>query len=275
MDDIRESRAPAPEAVRRAMVDAALAAYEDAGLSGLCAEGRWEAAVDAMRDLDLAAAGTPAIELDAGIARAVEAVASAPAPPPSGGSVAAAAGALSAALTQMVAGLTAGRPKYADVAAEMQAIAQRSASLASELLTLVGRDAAAVDAVAAAYRLPKATEQERSLRANAIEHTMRSATDAPLDIARASASVADLAATVAERGNTNAVADAAVAALLAEAICRAAALTVRVNVPALRDAAAARDLEREASGLASVAAGAAARAAAVVQQVAGPSRDGT
>lgn len=265
MDETPESRRGAPEAVRRALVDAALIAYEDAGLSGLCAEGRWEAAVDAMRHLDLAAVAPPATGLDANLARVVAAVARASAPPPSGGSVAAAVGALAAALTQMVAGLTAGRPKYATVAAEMQAIAHRGAALTAELLTLVRRDATAVDAVAAAYRLPKATAQERSLRANTIEHTMRSATDAPLDIARASASVADLAATVAERGNTNAVADAAVAALLAEAVCRAAALTVRVNVPALHDATAVRHLERQASDFAAAAARAAARAAAVVE----------
>jgi glutamate formiminotransferase/formiminotetrahydrofolate cyclodeaminase len=256
------------------MVDAALAAYEDAGLSGLCAEGRWEAAVDAMRRLDLAPSGTPAFELDASIARAVDAVANAPAPPPSGGSVAAAAGALAAALTRMVAGLTAGRPKYAPVAAEMQAIGHRGAALASELQSCIGRDASAVDAVAAAYRLPKATEQQQSLRADAIERAMRTATDAPLAIARASAAVADLAATVAERGNRNAVADAAVAALLADAVCRAAVLTVRVNVPALRDGAAARDLAREASAFAGVAAGAAARAAAAAARMTGPSVGG-
>lgn len=42
------------EAVRQVCVDAALAAYEDAGMSGLCHEGRWECAVDAMRSLDVA-----------------------------------------------------------------------------------------------------------------------------------------------------------------------------------------------------------------------------
>jgi hypothetical protein len=43
------------EAVRRACIDAALAAYEDSGVSGLCAEGRWEAAVGAMQSLDVQA----------------------------------------------------------------------------------------------------------------------------------------------------------------------------------------------------------------------------
>ena len=41
------------EQARAALVEAALAAYEDAGVRGLCAEGKWEVAVDAMRSLDL------------------------------------------------------------------------------------------------------------------------------------------------------------------------------------------------------------------------------
>jgi glutamate formiminotransferase/formiminotetrahydrofolate cyclodeaminase len=251
---------------RHAVLDAALAAYEDAGLSGLCAEGRWEAAVQAMRGLDLTAIDTPAMDLTSSLSHVVATVGGAAAPPPSGGSVAAAVGALAAALTQMVAGLTAGRPKYADVAAEMQHAAHRGAALAAELLVLVGRDAAAVEAVARAYRLPKTPEHAASVRADAIERAMRSATEAPFEIARAAAAVADVAATVAERGNRNAVADAAVAALLAEAVCRASALTVRVNVPALRDVSAARQLEREAAAFAQAASDAGARAAAVVSR---------
>lgn len=41
------------EAVRRACIEAALAAWEDAGISGLCAEGRWEIAIQAMRELEV------------------------------------------------------------------------------------------------------------------------------------------------------------------------------------------------------------------------------
>jgi hypothetical protein len=48
-----DERLQIAEAVRQACIDAALRAYEDAGLSGLCHEGRWEFAVDAMRHLDL------------------------------------------------------------------------------------------------------------------------------------------------------------------------------------------------------------------------------
>ena len=47
------------EAVRRALIDEAVVAYEDAGVQGLCAEGRWEAAVSAMRRVDLNAVARP------------------------------------------------------------------------------------------------------------------------------------------------------------------------------------------------------------------------
>jgi formiminotetrahydrofolate cyclodeaminase len=236
-DDVRESRADIADTVdaaRRALIHAALTAYEDAGLSGLCAEGRWEAAVDAMRRLELSPAATShtVADLTASVSRIVAIVGAAAAPPPSGGSVAAAAGALAAALTQMVAGLTAGRPRYADVAGEMQHIAREASALATELVALVAREA-------------------------------------PLEIARAAARVAELGADVAERGNRNAVADAAVAVLLARSVCRASALTVSVNVPSLRDAETGLRLDRDASIAVGAADGAAARAIAAVGQASG------
>ena len=257
IEDDRPPHADTAEAVRRVVLDAAAAAYEDAGLSGLCAEGRWEAAVDAMRSLDLSSLVAPQIRLTADLSRVIDAVGTTSSPPPSGGSVAAAAGALAAALTQMTAGLTADRPRYADVAAEMQDTARRASVLAAEMLALVARDAAAVDAVGAAYRLPKATENDAGARAAAIERAMLAATEAPLEIARA-------AAHVAERGNRNAVADAAVAVLLAESVCRASALTVGVNVGALRDTQAGLGLEREARAAVDAAGRAVARAVVAV-----------
>jgi formiminotetrahydrofolate cyclodeaminase len=252
-----------PGSLRHALIAAATSAYEDAGLSGLCVEGRWEAAVDAMRSVELEP-GDPVQALSASVAGLVSAVGGASAAPPGGGSVAAGAAALAAALTRMVAGLTAGRPRYASVAAEMQRAADRASALASELTGLVRRDAEAFDAVSAAYKLPKGTADAASLRAAAIERAMVPATRSPLDIARAAADVAELAAIVAEQGNKNAVADAAVATLLAEAACRAAALTVRVNAPALRDADTAAMLAGEAAAHSGRAAMATARAVAAV-----------
>src|SRR6476620_186801 len=83
----------------------------------------------------------------------VGAVAS-PLPTPGGGSVAAHAGALAAALAQMVAGLTIGKKKYAAVDTEMRDLAVRAAGLGNTLASLVARDASAYAIVAAAYKLP-------------------------------------------------------------------------------------------------------------------------
>jgi glutamate formiminotransferase/formiminotetrahydrofolate cyclodeaminase len=160
----------------------------------------------------------------------------------------------------MVAGLTNGRAKYAHVAEEMRIVAHRAGILAGELTALVGRDASAFEALTAAYKQPKGTDEAASFRAAAIERAILPATEAPLEIARAAASVAELAASVAERGNTNAVADAATAALIAEAVCRAAALTVRVNMAGCRDTPGAVALRERATGFASAAARAAVRA---------------
>lgn len=205
-------------------------------------------------------------QLEAGLSRVLSAVSGASYPPPSGGSVAAAAGALAAALTQMVAGLTAGRPKYAHVYAEMQEIGQRAGALSKQLLELVRRDAAAYEEVGVAYRLPKEAKGAGAIRAAAIRRAMLPAIEAPLEIARAAADVAELAADLAERGNMNAVADAAVAALLAESVCKAAMLTVRVNIVALNEPSVALRLTTEAMAFVSTASAAATRAAAAAER---------
>ncbi len=205
-------------------------------------------------------------DLSANLAGVVSAVAGTTTPPPGGGSVAAAAGALAAALAQMVAGLTAGRPKYAHVNDEMQDAARQAAALAAELSTLVERDASAYAAVSAAYKLPKAVGNASGMRYGTLQRAMIMATEAPLEIARAAASVAVLSADIAERGNTNAVADAAVAALLAEAACRAAAMTVRVNIVSMADGTVGGRLGDSAAAAAETARAAVARALAAVDR---------
>ena len=179
-----------------------------------------------------------------------------PAPVPGGGSVAAHVGALGAALAQMVAGLTVGRKKYAAVDAEMRDVARDAAALVAELSTLVDRDAGSYAAVSEAYKLPRETEADQARRAQAITDALLGAAQVPLETARACVQVCRLAAAVAARGNTNAVSDAAVAALLAEAACKGAAYNVRINVSSLDDpsrgtalSAAAADLVAQAGAL--------------------------
>jgi len=156
-------------------------------------------------------------------------------PTPGGGSVAAHVGALGAALAQMVAGLTVGRKKYAAVEAEMKQVGLEAAELGNALAALVEADARAYTAVSDAYKLPKEPEDAAVMRSAAIAEALLGAARVPLDTARACARVAELAATVAVKGNSNAVSDAGVAALLAEAACRGAAYNVRINIAAMDD----------------------------------------
>lgn len=156
-------------------------------------------------------------------------------PVPGGGSVAAHAGSLAASLAQMVTGLTIGKKKYAAVEAEMKEAGLRAASLVNRLSALVTRDADAYTAVAGAYKLPKESDAEMSVRQSAIDDALVGAAAVPLETARAAREAADLAELVAMKGNSNALTDAGVAALLADAACRGAAYNVRINVASLSD----------------------------------------
>lgn len=173
----------------------------------------------------------------------------APTPAPGGGSVAAHVGALGAALAQMVAGLTVGRKKYAGVEDEMKRLAMRAAALVTELSALVERDARSYEAVTQAYKLPKEPAEAAERRTAAVTEALLGAAAVPLETARACAAVAELAAIAAEKGNTNAVSDAGVAALLAEAACRGAAYNVRINVAALEDKSRGAALAGEAEAI--------------------------
>jgi len=187
-------------------------------------------------------------------------------PVPGGGSVAAHAGALAAALAQMVAGLTIGKKKYASVDAEMKEAALKAVSLGNALAGLVKRDAEAYSHVSEAYKLPKEPADAAARRAEAVTTALLKAAEVPLETARASVEVAQLAALVAEKGNRNAVTDAGVAALLAQAACKGAAYNVRVNVQALDDKSKGENLAREAEQLVKKAGDLAERATTAVER---------
>ena len=170
-------------------------------------------------------------------------------PVPGGGSVAAHAGALAAALAQMVTGLTIGKKKYAAVDAEMKEAALQAVALGNQLAALVKRDAEAYALVSEAHKLPKEPAAAAAHRAEAITSALLKAAEVPLETARAAAGVAQIAALVAEKGNTNAVTDAGVAALLAEAACKGADYNVRVNVSALDDRSKGEALATESRAL--------------------------
>ena len=167
-------------------------------------------------------------------------------PAPGGGSVAAYAGALAAALTRMVAGLSLGKKKYAAVESEIAVIASSASALMTKLKDLVSSDAAVYTDVSTAYKMPKSNVAEVDARRQAITTALLAAAEVPLETARACAGVADLAADVAAKGNANAITDAGVAALLADAGCKSAAYNVRINVASLDDHTRGEHLVKEA-----------------------------
>ena len=189
-------------------------------------------------------------------------------PAPGGGSVAAHAGALAAALAQMVSGLTVGRKKYVAVDAEMKELALSAVALGNRLAALVKEDSDAYALVSAAYKLSSEGAENLAKRDAAIQAALMKAAEIPLETARACAAVATLAATCAVKGNTNAASDAGVAALLAEAACRGAVYNVRINVSSMSDkAAGAALLAAGAELVAGAARDSAAATAAVERQI--------
>ena len=187
-------------------------------------------------------------------------------PVPGGGTVVALVGSLAAALAQMVSALTVGRKKYVAVEAEMQELGRRAGHLVRRLAELKDEDAAAYTSVSTAYRLPKDTPEQVKARDAAIQAGLMKAAEVPLETARWCGEVAELAAICAEKGNTNAVSDAGVAALLAEAACRGAAYNVRINVVGMPDKARGEPLAKEAARLVAACAEFAMRATAAVER---------
>jgi len=156
-------------------------------------------------------------------------------PEPGGGSVAALVGALGAALVSMVAHLTLGKPKYADVEDDMTELEERAAKLRAELQELVTLDAHAYAAVATAMKLPQDDETQKAERNKVLQEALGGAAAVPLKIALASVEIAKLAVPAAEKGNLYAVSDAGVAALLADAAAQSSALNVKINLAWIED----------------------------------------
>ncbi len=158
-------------------------------------------------------------------------------PTPGGGSVAALAGSLGAALTAMVSRLTIGKKKYADVQQHMEGIMTSADNLRNKLVELVERDSEAFNKVMQAFSLPKETDDEKSRRSSAIQEATKTASLAPLEVMELTATGIDMTAIVAEKGNVNSISDAGVGALLFHAACVGAALNVRINLATLQDKA--------------------------------------
>src|SRR5690242_20893879 len=161
------------------------------------------------------------------------------APAPGGGAASALAGALAAALAEMVTKLTAGRPKYVAVDERVREVITQLHMARTRLVQLMEDDERAFQTVSAAYKLPKTSDEERSSREEAVQRALGAAMQPPLAVMSTSCDVLALTEEIARIGNGTVVSDAGCAAILGEAAVRSAALNVLANVVLLRDQASA------------------------------------
>ena len=156
-------------------------------------------------------------------------------PTPGGGSAAALMGAQAAALVSMVCNLTIGKPKYAEVEADMQTLLTQAEALRETLIGMIKADVDVFNKLMACYGLPKATDEEKTHRSAQIQLVLRDATEVPLDCAKACAKAMALSRIAAEKGNLGVISDAGVAVMTAYAGLKSAALNVHINAASLQD----------------------------------------
>jgi len=163
-------------------------------------------------------------------------------PAPGGGSIAAYVGSLGASLAAMVANLSCNKKGWEDRVEEFSAWAERGQQIKDALLKLVDEDTAAFNKVMAAFSLPKATEEEKKLRTEAIQQATKNATEIPFKVMELSFASFEISKAMAETGNPNSASDAGVAALCARAAVMGAFLNVKINARSLHDKAFAESM---------------------------------
>ena len=186
-------------------------------------------------------------------------------PAPGGGATAALHAAQAAALLAMVARYSDG-PRYD--AELMNRIVTEADALREDALALAGADADAFGAVAQAYRLPRATEQEKAARSASISSALAGAARPPADVVRTALLLVSLAEDLWPAGNRSMITDVAAAAEAARAAAVTARLIIEVNLKGIRDPVLAEEFGTAAAVAGTVAERADAIVAAVRAEIA-------
>ncbi len=188
------------------------------------------------------------------------------APTPGGGSAAAYAAAMGTSLLVMVSHLRKSRHNTDEERGVLRDAGARLLALRDELAPLTDEDASAFDAVMAAFRLPKGSDDEKAARADAIQGATLRATLAPLRVMQLSTDALMLALTVARFGNRNAASDVHVGVSLLLAAVGGANENVEINLASLADEGRRLSLREDASTLRTRAAQAASQAKAALRE---------
>lgn len=159
------------------------------------------------------------------------------APAPGGGSAAALAGALGAALTAMVGSLTVGRKKYAEFDGLARETLEKARDLEHRFLDVMERDTEAFNAVSAVFAMPKSTDQEKEARAAAMQEALQGCTKTPFEMMELSLEALRLTDGLVDRSNASAASDLGCAALHLGSAVQGAWLNVLINLGSIRDVA--------------------------------------
>jgi len=170
-------------------------------------------------------------------------------PAPGGGSIAAYAGALGAALATMVANLSASKTGWEKKWEAFSDWAEKGQHLKDRLLAMVDEDTHAFNRIMEAFRMPKSSDEEMRERQRAVQEATRHAMDVPFRVMELSLESFGIIRAMAETGNPNSVSDAGVGALCARAAVRGAFLNVRINAAGCDDKAFVDSLLRKGEAL--------------------------
>lgn len=171
------------------------------------------------------------------------------APAPGGGSTAALEGALGAALTAMVCGLTVGKKKYADYQELVLDSQKKAQDLKARFLDVMDRDTEAFNVVSAAFGMPKATDEEKAARSAAIQEGLKGCTKTPFEMMELAVETLELTAAILGKSNASAASDLGVSALSLRAAIQGAWLNVLINIGSLKDQELAADYRRKGEEL--------------------------
>lgn len=170
-------------------------------------------------------------------------------PVPGGGGASALGGVLGAALGQMVANLTVGKKRYADVEEEMQQSLIRLRRLQEELMALADQDAEVFAPLARAYKMPSETEEQKEEKARVMEERLLAASLVPLQMMEKASAVLNILEELEKKGSRMAVSDVGVAVQFARAALLGAVMNVYINTRSMEDREKAAKLNERAGQL--------------------------
>jgi formiminotetrahydrofolate cyclodeaminase len=170
-------------------------------------------------------------------------------PAPGGGSAAALVGAIGAALGIMVGNLTVNSAKYETVHAECRMISLDLGEHLARLERYIDEDTEAFNKVMKAYKLPKETDEEKTVRSKIIQESLKVASMLPFAVAKTCLDVVELTEKILSIGNINAASDAAVAGRMAQAAMWSAIYNVRINLGSIKDVNFVADMKTKVESI--------------------------